>query len=273
MEIAAPAELKKPLRWHQAIDDVASGFRLTHIWALLGTHDIKQRYRRSTLGPFWLTLSMAVLIVSMGTLYSRLFNQDPAKYLPFLAVGLLLWTFISTSVSELCQAFIAADTLIKQVRLPLTAHVARVVWRNLLILAHNAVIMIPVALWAGKATVLGVITSIAGLFVLAASAVFLGLILGIICTRFRDIPQIVASVMQILFFMTPIMWPPEVLGTNIWIAKINPIYHYVEIVRSPLIIGPIPAMSWMLTLSALVLLAAFALLMLARFGRRVAYWV
>jgi len=260
-------------RLNQALSDIGRGLYMTHVWALLGLHDVKQRYRRSTLGPFWLTLSMTIMIAAMGVLYARLFGQNMEDYLPFLAVGLLLWTFISTTLNELCSSFISADTMIKQVKLPLTVYVARVIWRNLLILAHNAVILVPVALWSGKATLIGIFSAVLGVAFLAVNALWVGLILGIVCTRFRDIPQIVASLTQIVFFLTPILWKPEVLGTKIWVAKINPIFHFVELVRAPVLTGTIPWQSWTVSLGVFAILAVIATSMLARFGHRVAYWV
>jgi len=262
-----------PNRLQQAIADIVDGLRLTHVWALLGRHDIKQRYRRSTLGPFWLTLSMAIMIGTMGILYAHLFSQSMSDYLPFLAVGLLLWTFISTNLNELCSSFIGAENMIKQVKLPFTVHVLRVVWRNLLILAHHGVILIPVALWGGKVTVVAAISALLGIVCLATNALWVGLILGIVCARFRDIPQIVANLTQITFFLTPILWQPEVLGSRMWVATLNPLFHFVEIIRMPILSGSIPWQSWSICLGVSAVLTVAAIVLLARFKRRIAYWI
>jgi len=269
----AGMESTTPRRLNQAIADIGGGLSKTHIWGLLGLHDIKQRYRRSSLGPFWLTISMAIMIGTMGFLYAGLFAQDVSEYLPYLAVGLLIWTFMSTALGEVCLSFIATDQMVKQVKLPLTVHVARVVWRNVLILAHNAVILVPIALWSGKATLLGILSAVFGVFFLAASALFLGLILGIVCARFRDIPQIVTSLTQMAFFLTPILWKPEVLGSRVWMVTANPVFHYIELVRAPIIQGHVPGKSWVICFAVSLGLAVIATLVLARFGRRVAYWV
>lgn len=253
--------------------DVANGVRLSHVWGLLGWHDIRQRYRRSTLGPFWLTISTAIMIGAMGLLYARLLGQDVADYLPYLAVGLVLWSFISTTVNELCLTFISAENLVKQVKLPLTAHVMRVVWRNVLILAHNAVILVPIGLFYGKAGPIEVASAILGVALLGIAAVWGGLILGMLCARFRDIPPIVGNVTQVVFFLSPILWRPEVLGNRVWIAMANPVYHLIEVVRAPLTAGIIPITSWVVSLLVVVLTAGAALLMLSRFRARVAYWV
>jgi ABC-type polysaccharide/polyol phosphate export permease len=262
-----------PNRFHEALRDIIGGLRLMHVWGLLGAHDIKQRYRRSTFGPFWLTLSMAIMIATIGILYARLFNQDMSSYLPFLAVGLLLWTFISTGMNELCAAFTAAESMIKQVKLPLTVHVSRVVWRNLLILAHNAIILIPVALWSGNIAVVPALTALVGIFLLGVNALWFGLTMGILCARFRDIPPIVNSMTQIVFFLTPILWKPESLGSRIWLAKINPLFHFVEVVRVPILHGTIPLTSWAVCVVISVVLGLISIVVLARFGRRVAYWL
>jgi lipopolysaccharide transport system permease protein len=261
------------VRVQQAVADIASGFRLAHVWGVLGLHDIKQRYRRSTLGPFWLTISTGIMIGTMGLLYARLLSQDISNYLPYLAVGLVLWMFISTTVNELCLTFIGAENLVKQVKLPLTAHVTRVVWRNLLILAHNAVILVPIAFVYGKATVIGLLSALLAVVVFALTAVWTGLILGTLCARFRDIPPIVANITQIVFFLSPILWRPEVLGNRMWIATINPVFHFIEIVRAPMVTGDVPAISWTVSLLAMLLTGAAAVLTLSKYRARVAYWV
>lgn len=257
----------------QAFADIVDGFRLTHVWGVLGLHDIRQRYRRSTLGPFWLTISTGIMIGTMGFLYARLLSQDVGQYLPFLAVGLVLWTYISSTANDLCLTFISAENLVKQVKLPLTAHVTRVVWRNLLILAHNAVILLPIALLQGKTTFVGLLSIVAGVAVLGLTSVWVGLILGALCARFRDIPPIVANVTQIVFFMTPILWHPEVLGNRVWLATANPAFHFIELIRAPIVSGTLPKASWLVSLFVLLLTGVGAFLMLWKYRARVAYWV
>lgn len=120
-----------------ALADLTEGLARWRLWGLLAWQDIKQRYRRSSLGPFWLTISMGVMIGTLGVLYGKLFKMAIQEYLPFLCLGLLTWTFISTSILEGCTVFIASESVIKQIKLPLSSHVYRLVWRNLIILGHN----------------------------------------------------------------------------------------------------------------------------------------
>ncbi len=268
-------QITEPLskRVGEALDDVLSGSRMVHAWGLLGLHDIKQRYRRSTLGPFWLTISTGIMVGTMGLLYAKLLGQELSNYLPYLAVGLVLWNFISATINDLCIAFISAENLVKQVRLPLTVHVLRVVWRNMLILAHNAIILLIVALTYSNTNLVALLVALAGVAVLGVTAVAGGLILGALCARFRDIPPLVTSLVQLVFFMSPILWRPEVLGNRMWMATVNPVYHYIEIVRAPVIAGAIPLTSWGVCLLGMFISVLAAFLLLMKYRARVPYWV
>ena len=263
----------RPSNLSLALQDLKSGVGSIYIWPMLGWQEIRQRYRRSLLGPFWLTLSTGVLVGAMGPLYGRLFGQDISAYFPYLAISLVTWLLISTMVNELCLAFIAAEGFIKQIKLPLTIHVLRVVWKNLIVYAHNLVIVVLVLLFFPPPLSWHLLLFPVALLFILVNALWVGILLGLLCARFRDIPQIVASLMTVGLFLTPIMWKAEMLGRNIIFAKINPIFHFLEIVRQPLLGGAIPTLSWLVVIAItgggyLVAMAVFA-----RFRARIAYWV
>jgi ABC-type polysaccharide/polyol phosphate export permease len=260
-------------RLRASLHDVAEGVLATHVWFQFGWHDVKQRYRRSVLGPFWLTISTSIMVGALGFLYARILNQDVREYLPYLAVGLIVWQFVSTTVGESCQSFISADALIKQVRVPLTVHVLRMLCRNFLIFLHQAVVLVIVALLFAPGTWVEIVWVPLGLLAIMANMLWMGLLLGPLCARFRDIPLIIQNIIQITFFVTPILWKPEVLGNRGWIAQWNPVYHLIELVRTPILFGQVPARSWGFTLAMLVVGSATALLVFARTRGRVAYWV
>src|SRR5271154_934537 len=127
-------------------DEIMAGFRVWPVWVIMGWDDIRQRYRRSVLGPFWITLSMGAFILLLGTIYSRLFHMDLHTYMPFLSVGYILWGFIAQSTNESCMAFHEGGRIIKQIKLPYSIYVLRVVWRNFIVFLHTIVIFIPVAI-------------------------------------------------------------------------------------------------------------------------------
>lgn len=256
----------------RALSDIRRGIWSLHLWPTLAWQEIKQRYRRSVLGPFWLTISTALFIAGMGPLYGALMGQPTSPYMHYLAVGFVVWLFISGLITEGCQAFIAAEGFIKQTRVPLTVHALRVVWRNVLILAHNFIIVILVSAWFLPPLNWGVLTVPAAIFVIALNGLSLGILLGLLSARFRDIPQIVTSLVQLLFFVTPIFWRPEMLATHSWVVDWNPIFHLIELVRAPLLGNPAPAASWLIATCVTVLGWLVALAFFARYRARIAYW-
>ena len=257
----------------RAWEDLRGGALRWRLWSQLGWHDIRKRYRRSVLGPFWLTLSMAVMVGSLGLIYGTLFRLDLEGYLPFLAVGLATWTFVSSFLNEGCISFIELEPLIKNVRIPMSLHILRALWRNLIIYGHNIVIFAVIApvfgIWPGAAGLLAV----AGLALLLVNAGWIMLLLGMICTRFRDVPPIIGSVVQLLFFVTPVMWKPELLGDRRYLMVLNPFYHLLEVIRAPLL-GQVPGWeSWAAGLLFAAAGWAFTFACFARFRKRIAYWL
>ncbi len=256
-----------------ALRDLAGGLQLWRLWGLMGWQDIRQRYRRSVLGPFWLTLSMGVLVGTLGVLYGALFKIEVADYLPFLTLGFLAWGLIAGTINDGCTAFIESGNYIKQIKLPFSTFICRVVWRNLIIFAHNFVVYLVVAvvfaIWPGAAALL----LLPGLGLIAANAMWVGLLFGMICARFRDVPPIVTSLLQVAFFLTPIIWKPELLGNRVAFVQINPFFHFVELVRAPLL-GEVPtSLTWavVLALTAGGWLVTF--LFFRRFRSRIPYWL
>lgn len=247
-----------------------------HLWRLcwtLAMLDIRQRYRGSVLGPFWLTLSTALMVGSMGLVYSVLFGLHLQEYMPYLALSLVLWAFLGTLTVEACGAYTQAEGMIRAMRMPYTLHAVRIVVRNILVLGHTVVVIVAVDLvlwtWPGW-TALLVLPALA-VWVIDALAVTL--LLGALCARFRDIPPIVASVMQIAFFLSAVIWKPSQLGKHEWLMSLNPFFTTLEIVRAPLL-GQVPSVSVYLSAliySMVMCTCAWALFVRAR--GRLAFWV
>lgn len=256
-----------------AVIDVSGGIRAYSIWLTLGWQDIRQRYRRSTLGPFWITLSLGVTVGGMGILYGKLFHQHLNEYFPYLTVGMVLWNFLSTVINESCLVFIQSEGIIKQVRLPLTLHVLRMVWRNIIVLLHNALVIVIVLFLFRTGWHWQIVLLPLALLLVILNVFWFGLMVGTICARFRDVPQIIMSFVQILFFLTPVMWQVSALGKKQWLAKYNPLYHLFEIVRGSLL-GADPAyFSWIFVLGMSVFGLMGSFYLFKRYRHRIAYWV
>ncbi len=260
-------------RNRMAVRDVADGLRLFRLSLVLGWLDIRLRYRGSMLGPFWLTLSTAIMVGALGFLYSALFHMTLHDYLPFLALSIVLWNFVSALVSEGCTSFTESEAMIRSLRMPYLLYALRVAVRNVLVLAHNIIVIIGVfvllAVWPGPAALL----AIPALALWAVDAVAVIVLLGAFCARFRDIPPIVTSIMQLAFFLSPIIWKPELLGTRARWLPLNPFYSLFEIVRGPLL-GGVPSLYT--AASAVfysVLLCGLTWALFVRIRGRLAFWV
>ncbi|WP_430389205.1 ABC transporter permease [Dyella sp. 20L07] len=258
-----------------AVSDIVAATRRMPLVGILGWQDVRQRYRRSALGPLWLTISMGVMIATIGIVFGTLFKSPMTEFLPSLASGIILWGFISTVINDGCTSFISSDAIIRQLPIPLFVHVLRMTWRNVIILGHNLLILPIVFIAVGKSVHPVIFVSIAGFVLLVVNLLWMGLILGAACARFRDLSQIVASVLQVVFYLTPIMWLPRSLPANVsaYLLDFNPAYHLLEIIRAPLL-GDLPsAMNWAVSGALAVLGWMVALLFYARFRRRIAYWL
>jgi len=214
-----------------------------------------------------------VMVGAMGMLYAGLFKIDVADYLPFIALGFIVWGLISGLVIDGCAAFIGAEGIIKQVGLPLSVHVYRVVWRNLIIFGHNILIFVVVAvlfsIWPGWVGLL----ALPGLALICLNGMWAGLLLGLVSARFRDVPQIMASIVQVFFFLTPIIWKPELLPDRALVLDLNPFFHFMELVRAPLL-GQAPGLtSWLAVLGVTLGGWLVTLTMYRRYRWRIAYWV
>jgi len=256
-----------------AISDIVSGVCSIHIWPTLGWQEVMQRYRRSVLGPFWLTIGTAVMLCIMGPLYAKLFNEDIAAYFPYLAVNLVLWQTIFQLVQDGCTVFILSEGYIKQMRLPLSIYVLRMVWKNLIILAHNfVVVVLVIAFFPPKIGVQLLVFPLA-VFVFAANALWVGILLGMVCARFRDVALMLTNLMQVAFFVTPVMWKPQMLGRHEWAVNLNPFYHFLETLRTPLLGEPANMSSWAMVAGITLAGYAVTILLYSRFRSRIAYWV
>ncbi len=254
--------------------DVREAATLWRLCWTLAWLDIKLRYRGSVLGPFWLTLSTAVMVGAMGWIYAALFKMNLHQYLPFLALSLVLWNFIAAVVGDSCAAYTLSESMIRSVRMPYSLYGARIVLRNVLVLAHNFVVILAVfallAAWPGADCVFALPAF--ALWLLDAAA--LAVLLGALCARFRDIPPIVGSVLQMAFFVTPVIWKPELVGASKqWLLPFNPCYALLEIVREPLL-GSVPSATVYLS-AMLYSLALWTVtwLLFARVRGRIAFWV
>jgi lipopolysaccharide transport system permease protein len=260
-------------RHRAAMRDLVEGWQLGRLCWTLAWLDIRLRYRGSVLGPFWLTISTGAMVASMGLLYAVLFRLNLRDYIPFLALSLVLWAYLGNVVSEGCAAFTAAEGTVRSVRMPFTLYAGRIVLRNLVVLAHNALVVVVVDLvlsfWPGRIAALAV----PGIILWLVNSLAVTLLLGAICARFRDIPPIVASLMQLAFFISAVIWRPDQLGAFEWMLAFNPFFSLLEVVRGPLF-GVMPTkLTILMALLYSVALWVVTWVVFARVRGRIAFWL
>ncbi len=271
--------------YQRAATDFRNGMAQWSIWTLLGFSDIRQRYKRSKFGQMWITLSQAIFIVSIGIVYSYLFKQPTGKLIPMLAVNMVIWTLITGIVTDSTNVCVQAGIYLRQDALPKTVFIMRLLVRNLIIFAHNLLIvplvLIYFWLWPGAGVPEGTsiwpgligLMAIPGLILLLVAAFLVALLLGILCTRYRDLPQIVANLLQIAFFVTPVMWPIDLLGDKGWLVSFNPFAVFLRIVAEPLR-GTLPGPgAYAAAFVIIATLFAITWPLFAKYRARIVYWL
>lgn len=275
---AVPAHASRT--WGRAFGDLAAGWRQRELWGHLGWQDIKQRYRRSVLGPLWITISMAVTAIALGILYAGLFGNSLEEQLPYITVGFIVWGLISGAINDGTDVFIANEGLIKHLPAPLSVHLFRVMWRQTLFFLHNLVVYVVMFAIYPKPIGLDVLLAVPAIMLLVVNGFWVALLVGVLSTRFRDIPPVTQSVVQLMFFMTPIVWIYDDLlarggavAERARLAELNPFLHFVEIVRRPLLGQSFEIRHWIVVLAITVVGWALALVCLRNYRSRVSYWV
>ena len=257
----------------EAAVDIIGALLRWRLWTSLALHDVASRYRGSVLGPLWITVTTGAMVGGMGVVYSQLFNMSINDYIPWLAIGIVLWSLFAVVISEGCDTFIASGGIIKQTALPMFTFLGRMVFRNLINFAHQLVIVVVVIVWFDlwqRANVLG---ALFGFALSLGNLLWMALIFGIISARFRDVPQIVTAVMQVLMFLTPVFWRPEAITNHRVVLQANPFFYMLEATRRPMLGEAVQDHTYSALFVMLVVGWGLAFVIFARTRRRVVHYL
>ncbi len=240
-----------------------------------GWNDVASRYRRSRVGPFWLTINLAVMIGAVGLVFGSVLGSPMNEFLPFFCVGLIFWSFLATSISDGCGSLQESSSIILQMKLPLWIYFGRVIFRNFIILFHNLIIVPVLFIIFSKPISLTSLLVIPGLLLNILNLTWIVAILGIICTRYRDVTLIVSNFLQIMMFVTPIMWGTSLRQLKIspYVYDYNPFYHLINICRAPLLNQYPSQVNWIVAIGLAIVGWIFALWFYKRQVKSVAYWL
>jgi homopolymeric O-antigen transport system permease protein len=258
-----------------ALDDIKRSLINWRVWCTLGWNDILAGYRRSFIGPFWITLQTATWALAIGIVYGLLFGQDMRTFLPHVATGIVMWSLIGNLVNESTVAFSHSSPYLLQAQTPKATFLARVLVRQLITFLHNAVIILGCIIWADLPIGFEIIFALFGLILVFFTGAGVGLVVATIGVRFRDLAPAVQSILQIMFFLTPVMWKPEMLPGKMrfFIADWNPFAAMIDVVRGPLLSQPVSAQTWFfaMVVSCVTLIVGF--FVFAKYRKRIAYWL
>jgi lipopolysaccharide transport system permease protein len=257
----------------EALWDFGNGFRSWRLWLYFGALDVRQRYRRSSLGPLWLSLGLGVTILGIGLLYSAILKTPAGTFIPFLSISLLTWQYISSSISESTGVFQGAGSIITSMRVPYTALILRMLVRNAIVFLHCIPPAVIAFLFYRYPVHAAALFSIPGFILLTANLYWIALLVAILCLRFRDIAQIIVYGLQLAIFVTPIIWQPSKTTVSPALVRLNPLYHMVQVVRAPVFDGKIPVDSLIFCSGMLVvgLVLVFVVFRLSR--RHIVHWL
>lgn len=258
-----------------AASDLRRGLQRRQLWGRLGWLDVRKRYRRTTIGPFWNSITLAIYVLTVGTVGAAIWHQNIYDYLPFLVSGMIVWTLVSTIITDSCSVFIAGQSLFRNIRFDYSILIYALVWRNFLVLLHNFAVYFLVVLVLKPSLLSGTaLLALPGLALVLLNSVWVSMLLGIICLRFRDVPPLVSSALQIAMLITPLFWPAETLtGIKRFVfVELNPLYHVVDVVRAPLV-GRLPdPVSYGVMIAMTIVGGWLTYAVFKRFRKRIAYW-
>lgn len=262
-------------RFHATMRDVGRSARLWPIWTRLGLQDVRLKFRRSAIGPAWIFVNLAVLVVSIGFIYANLLGQEPREFIPYLTIGLILWSYLTNSIVDGGNAFVNSEGYIKQISLPIYVYLFRffvsISLTMLITMCAFAIVAVLYRLPVGAGTLLAV----PGLLIVMVTSLLLITIFAHLNARFRDIAHMASVGMQVLFYVTPVIFPAQLLqqrGRLALIVELNPLYHLLEVVRRPLLMSsPADWHSYLATLGIIVFLASVATAIVAVYQRRIVF--
>lgn len=256
-------------------EDFINNLKNSDIWFRISIHDIKQRYKRSTLGPLWVTISTSIIVFFLSILYSQLFEVPLETYLPYIGVSIILWSLFSSIIIESCEVFVGSSQMLLQLRLPFYFYIFRLVSRNFIILFHNFILLlILIFLYPNLININYLIFIPLSLIIYFLTGISIGMILGILCTRFRDITQIVINLIQLSFFLTPILWKRDMIELdNQWMIDINIFNHYLDIFRLAFLYQEYSYFSLLISIVFCLLIFSISFLMFNKFKKKINYWL
>lgn len=247
-------------------------FRLSFV---LGWEDVRGMYRRTVLGQFWITLSMLVMAGAISIVFGLLFKIPIETYLPYLLSGLVFWNLMTSTITEGANAFNLSAPYIQQHAAPKIIYYMRSLWKGIITLAHNIVVIPVVWFFFQDSYSWNMLLFIPGLIIGYIAVASFGLVMAFLATRFRDIPQIMNSALLVLFYVTPVIWEADRLNSRTveLVVSLNPLASILQIMRLPLLNIAPSQQEWFIALAWTLIFVIIAFFTYRKFRSQIAYWI
>jgi len=253
--------------------DVIKGLAMWRIWLALSWQEFRSTYRRSMLGVLWVVLSFAGFVFVKLTIFSSLLDTGDARYYSiYLVVGFFVWMYLQASITGATDVFISAQGWIRSEPLPFSLYVCKSIMREFYNLALTFIVVVTSIMFLNYPVTVQALWSIPAVLFLLLNAFSYKMLLGLISVRLRDISHLVKAVMMPMMFLTPIFWLPSQMPSLMKYLWWNPLYHFLEIFRAPILDGRVPITSWIFTGVVYLIVSIAAFLMFARFRQRIVFW-
>ncbi|MBT6176888.1 MAG: ABC transporter permease [Deltaproteobacteria bacterium] len=203
--------------------------------------NLKTRYRGSILGFLWTLLNPLLLMLVMWVVFSRVARVEEDNYALFLLSGLIVWLFFSQSIEAGLNSIIKQRSLMQKIYVPKVVFPVAVVTSNLVNLLFALVAYIIVALLSTGGLPSTIFLLVPALLMLYLVALGSALLLATLNVFFRDFTHLTSAVLRALFYLTPVIYPPDLFGEQAAMyLKLNPVYYPVITARDVLYYGKIP---------------------------------
>lgn len=256
-----------------AAQDILAGFRSIRISLHFAWGDVKARYKRSLLGPLWQSLGTLIGIVGLGVVWSQLLKMDMHKFVPTMAIGLVVWQMIAGILAEGCGLFIRQAPIIRNLVQPYSTHAINLVIRHLVNFAHSFAVLVVVAWAFGSRIGPQFLLVVPGLLLLIVNLLWISLALGILGARFRDLEYGVTSLLPVLFLITPVMYTLDYLPFPPTLLLANPFTYFVEVVRQPMLGNAPPSIYYPIMASFAFLGWCITFFLMRRAKARLPFWI
>lgn len=253
--------------------DVSGGVANRSVWMALGWNDVQGRYNRSKLGIFWASLSMLIFVSALGPIYSRLFEVNAEQFVLHLMLGLIVWNFLQGVIMDSGREYVNGVHYLVSFQLSYFTLLMRVVWRNIVVLGYQFLVFILFAVVLGVELRMSWFIVPLALLIITLNALWMGVVMSVLATRFRDLSELMNNVLRLAFFITPIMWMPNLKPELKVVADLNPFFHLIELFRSPLLQGSIDLNNWLVSLLIMVVGWFIAFPLFAIYRSRIAFWI